>query len=154
MELKGKGKSIAITSGLVALLALVILVEISLFISGPARKYEADIEEQKAAIQEKYQNIEQLTRHVFQYVVYIGQDDQNVVWFNEEAEAIISKEKSTLQIEKAMQTVKNTYGFEGEVSLGYGYDNPVYVVIYEDYEIMLDYDTLKVVHYMNKGVTQ
>lgn len=150
--MKVNGKSIAITAVLAVVLIAVILVEISLFISGPARSYEAKIANQEKAITDKYQDIEHLTRHVFKYIVYIGDDDENIVWFNEEADAIVSKEKSTLQMDKALQTASQAYGLENsEAVLGYGYDNPVYLITSGDVEVMLDYDTLKVVHYRNKG---
>lgn len=153
MELHGK--SLAITITLVVVLVVVVMIEISLFVAGPSRKYEAKVSKQEDAILEKYQNIEHLSRHVFQYTVYIGEDDGKIVWFNEKAEAIVSKEKKSLDNEAALKVVSDTYGLEtAEVTLGYGYDNPVYVVTSGDVEVMLDYDTKKVVHYMDKGVAK
>ena len=90
---------------------------------------------------------------MFHYIVYIGEDDDTIVWFNEEAEPIVSKEKSTLQMERAKQEARDLYGWESmEVSLGYGYNNPVYVVEADNCELLLDYDTFKTVYYLDKDV--
>ena len=40
---------------------------------------------------------------------------------------------------------------EIQVALGYGYDNPVYVVDCSAGEILLDYDSLKEVYFLKKG---
>lgn len=151
--MKFNGKSVAITTGLCLILGLVLLIEIALFISGPTRKYEAGVQRQIDAIQSKYQEVSDIERHVFQYIVYVGVDEEHVVWFNENAEAIVSKELSSLQKEAALREAQKNYGVENaSVSLGYGYNNPVYVIQAEQCEILLDYDTLKEVYYIDKDV--
>lgn len=152
--MKLNGKSIIITTVLVVVLMLVLLIEISLFITGPSAKYDAKVEKQIAAIEKEYQDIKDIKRHIFHYIVYIGKDDEKIVWFNEEAKPIISKEKSTLQLEQAKQEAQKLYGWNSmEISLGYGYNNPVYVIQSNNCEVLLDYDTLKVVYYLDKDVT-
>lgn len=151
--MKLNGKSIIITIVLAIVLLLILLIEISLFISGPTAKYDAKVEQQIAAIQKDYQDIKDIQRHVFQYIVYIGQDDENIVWFNVEAKPIISKEKSTLKMDQARAEAARLYGWSDMVvSLGYGYNNPVYVIQANNCELLLDYDTLKVVYYFDKDV--
>lgn len=151
--MKLNGKSIIITIVLAIVLLLVLLIEISLFISGPSAKYDAKVEQQIAAIQKDYQDIKDIQRHVFQYIVYIGQDDENIVWFNVEAKPIISKEKSTLKMDQARAEAARLYGWSDMVvSLGYGYNNPVYVIQANNCELLLDYDTLKEVYYFDKDV--
>lgn len=151
--MKLNGKSIIITIVLAIVLLLVLLIEISLFISGPSAKYDAKVEQQIAAIQKDYQDIKDIQRHVFQYIVYIGQDDENIVWFNVEAKPIISKEKSTLKMDQARAEAARLYGWSDMVvSLGYGYNNPVYVIQANNCELLLDYDTLKAVYYFDKDV--
>ena len=145
-------KSIGITSVLLIVLCVVIVVEISLFISGPARKYEHDIEEQVNRIETKYKDIKQLQRHVFYYTTYVGQDDKTIVWFNELGKVIVTRKLQTLQSDKAKEIAATDYGiFDAAISLGYGYDNPVYVVKGKKGSILLDYDTLKEVYYLPEG---
>lgn len=55
--MKINGKSLAVSVGLIAVLLVVLLVESSIFISGPSRKYEEKIAEQMAAIQGTYKEI-------------------------------------------------------------------------------------------------
>lgn len=151
--MKINGKSIAVTAILIIVLFFVIMIEIALFISGPSEKYEAKVQQQISAIQKDYKDIDNIKRHVFHYIVYIGEDEDTIVWFNEEAKPIVSKEKSSLQLEKARQEAKALYGFDDvEVSLGYGYNNPVYVIQSDDCELLLDYDTFKTVYYLDKDV--
>ena len=137
--MKFNGKSIAFTTLLVIILLAVIFIEIALFITGPSAKYDA--------------KIENIQRHVFHYIIYIGEDEDNIVWFNEEGKPIVTKEKATLQKDKAAQEAQKLYGWKDvKVTLGYGYDQPVYVIEANNCEVLLDYDTLKVVYYLDKDV--
>lgn len=151
--MKINGKSIAMTTLLTIILLLVILIEIALFITGPSAKYDAKVEKQIQNIEKNYEKIENIQRHVFHYIIYIGEDDENIVWFNEEGKPIVTKEKSTLQKENALAEAQKLYGWkDATVTLGYGYDQPVYVVEANNCEVLLDYDTLKVVYYLDKDV--
>ncbi len=55
--MKINGKSLAVSIGLLAVLLIVLLVESSIFISGPSRKYEEKIDEQMSAIRDTYKEI-------------------------------------------------------------------------------------------------
>ena len=139
--MKINGKSLAVSIGLLAVLLIVLLVESSIFISGPSRKYEEKIDEQMSAIRDTYKEIKNLRRDAFNYV-----------WFNDKGKAIVSRKKDTEQTDKVKQEVQKRYGAkEIQVALGYGYDNPVYVVDCSAGEILLDYDSLKEVYYLKKG---
>lgn len=151
--MKFNGKSIAFTTLLVIILLEVIFIEIALFITGPSAKYDAKVEKQIQNIQKNYEKIENIQRHVFHYIIYIGEDEDNIVWFNEEGKPIVTKEKATLQKDKAAQEAQKLYGWKDvKVTLGYGYDQPVYVIEANNCEVLLDYDTLKVVYYLDKDV--
>lgn len=150
--MKLNGRSIAISAGLLLVLLVVLLVEISLFISGPARQYDDKIDAQMAKITKTYQDIKNLRRDAFYYITYVGEDKDMLVWFNEKGKAIVSKEKNTLQTEKVKQVAQKEYGAKDiQVSLGYGYDNPVYVVDCSLGRILFDYDTLHEVYYLKEG---
>ena len=104
------------------------------------------------AIQETYREIENLHRDAFYYITYIGEDRENYVWFNEKGQAIISKEKSSLQMNQVKDIAAQDYNMEdAEITLGYGYDNPVYVITDGVTEIRLDYDDLHEVYYLLEG---
>ena len=74
--MKFNGKSIAFTTLLVIILLAVIFIEIALFITGPSAKYDAKVEKQIQNIQKNYEKIENIQRHVFHYIIYIGEDLQ------------------------------------------------------------------------------
>lgn len=150
--MKINGKSIALSVGLCIVLLIVLLAEFSIFSSGPSRKYEEEVRNQMTAIQETYREIENLHRDAFYYITYIGEDSENYVWFNEEGQAIISKEKSSLQMNQVKEIAAQDYNMEdAEITLGYGYDNPVYVITKGETEIRLDYDDLHEVYYLLEG---
>lgn len=145
-------KSLIITLCLFMILGAVILVEISLFISGPVRKYEDKIERQVAVIEEENKNIQDIQRHVFQYITYAGHDNKNYTWFNEEGAIIVQRKLATYQPNEALAKVKKDYGVEdAEITLGYGYDNPVYVATSDAGIILMDFDTLEEVYYLKTG---
>lgn len=150
--MKINGKSIALSVGLCIVLLIVLLAEFSIFSSGPSRKYEEEVRNQMTAIQETYREIENLHRDAFYYITYIGEDSENYVWFNEEGQAIISKEKSSLQMNQVKEIAAQDYNMEdAEITLGYGYDNPVYVITKGETEVRLDYDDLHEVYYLLEG---
>lgn len=150
--MKLNGKSIALSIGLCVVLLIVLLCEFSIFFSGPSRKYEEEIHDQMISIQETYREIENLQRDAFYYITYIGEDSENYVWFNEEGQAIISKDKSSLQMNQVKKIVEQDYNIEdAQITLGYGYDNPVYVITSKYSEIRLDYDDLHEVYYLKEG---
>lgn len=66
--MKINGKSLAVSIGLLAVLLIVLLVESSIFISGPSRKYEEKIDEQMSAIRDTYKEIKNLHRDAFYYI--------------------------------------------------------------------------------------
>ena len=152
--MKINGKSIALSVGLCVVLLIVLLAEFSIFSSGPSRKFEEEVRNQMTAIQETYREIENLHRDAFYYITYIGEDSENYVWFNEKGQAIISKEKSSLQMNQVKDIAAQDYNMEdAEITLGYGYDNPVYVITDGVTEIRLDYDDLHEVYYLLEGET-
>ena len=77
--MKINGKSLAVSIGLLAVLLIVLLVESSIFISGPSRKYEEKIDEQMSAIRDTYKEIKNLHRDAFYYITYVGEDADNYV---------------------------------------------------------------------------
>ena len=150
--MKINGKSIALSVGLCVVLLIVLLAEFSIFSSGPSRKFEEEVRNQMTAIQETCREIENLHRDAFYYITYIGEDSENYVWFNEKGQAIISKEKSSLQMNQVKDIAAQDYNMEdAEITLGYGYDNPVYVITDGVTEIRLDYDELHEVYYLLEG---
>ena len=71
---------------------------------------------------------------------------------NASLEDIVTRKLKTKDFEKVERTVEERYHAKHiEVSLGYGYDNPVYVVECDKGLILLDYDTLKEVYYLKDG---
>ena len=150
--MKLNGKSIALSIGLCIVLLIVLIAEFSIFSSGPSRKHEEEVQNQITVIQEKYHDIKNLYRDAFYYITYIGEDSENYVWFNEKGQAIISKEKSSLKMNEVKQIAQKDYNIENaEITLGYGYDNPVYIITDGKTEIRLDYDDLHEVYYLLEG---
>lgn len=150
--MKFNGKSLAVTISLLVVALIVALVEISIFISGPSRKYEADIKKQEQVIQTKYKDIKNLERNAFYYITYVGEDNDNYVWFNEKGVAIQNREKTTLKTEEVKTKIANDYqGKDITITLGYGYNNPVYVAKSDKGMVLLDYDTLEEVYFLKDG---
>ncbi len=144
---------ISVTVGLLLILFCVIVIEMVLFVSGPAFRYDDKIASQKAVIMKNYENIKELNRHVFAYIIYEGQDDKNYYWFNENGELLTWRVLSDLDMKKAQQEAYRLHKLEDtEVSVGYGYEKPVYVVENDTYELYLDIDTFETVYFRRKGM--
>ncbi|MBP3851708.1 MAG: hypothetical protein J6D36_04115 [Erysipelotrichaceae bacterium] len=125
-------------------LILLILIFWSLFISGPNRVHEAQQEQSIARIESKVKGIKGITRHVFDYVTYQGYTEKKLYWFDINGEEITSRDMSTLSYEKATKIAKNDYGIEPvSIFLGYGYNNPCYVIEGKYEMILIDYDTFE-----------
>lgn len=145
-------KSIPVTIVLLLLLLIVVFSEIAIYISGPSRKYEDSVAKQEQKIKDAYGSVKELHRHVFQYTVYVGEDEQLYIWFNEEGNVVTTKEKSSARFSEAKRIAQSVYGLQdAEISLGYGYKNPVYVLVSDEREILLDYDSMEELYDLRKG---
>ncbi len=145
-------KSIGITLGLLLLTCFIFYLGVAVFISGPKFKYEADILEQEKMIQKEFKDIKNLHRHIFQYTTYVGKEENRWIWFNEKGVAITSREDDTVRFDEAKRSVEDKYNTRvNDVQLGYGYNNPVYVVYCELGEVLLDYETLEEVYIIRTG---
>lgn len=150
--MKLHGRNLLITIGLFIVLGMVLLVEICLFISGPNLRYAAKIDEQKEIITSKVEDISNLQRHVFSYVVYSGENATEVYWFNEDGEMMTRREKAKLSQTEALDKVTSAYEMqEPSVWYGYGYKKPVYVIEDAYTEVYLDIDSMEEVFYRKKG---
>lgn len=145
-------KSIGITLGLLLLTCFIFYLGVAVFISGPKFKYEADILEQEKMIQKEFKDIKNLHRHIFQYTTYVGKEENRWIWFNEKGVAITSREDDTVRFDEGKRSVEDKYNTRvNDVQLGYGYNNPVYVVYCELGEVLLDYETLEEVYIIRTG---
>ena len=145
-------KSIGITLVLLLLTCFIFYLGVAVFISGPKFKYEADILEQEKMIQKEFKDIKNLHRHIFQYTTYVGKEENRWIWFNEKGVAITSREDDTVRFDEAKRSVEDKYNTRvNDVQLGYGYNNPVYVVYCELGEVLLDYETLEEVYIIRTG---
>lgn len=146
MKHKINGAGIAVTGFLIFLLLFIIAVLWSLNVSGPARAYEAKIAAQIEAIHKEHDAIENIERDVFRYVTYIGEDQEMYYWLNEEAQVITTREKKTRD-DDAVLSAAAKLGYESaSIRLGYGYDNPVYVVNTGGKILLFDYDSYEFIY--------
>ena len=135
---------------MVLLLLILVVVNYSLNISGPAIKAQVEEMQMILKIQEDYPKCEDFYRHSFRYVTFSASDKEHLYWFNQHGELIQSRPKTTARVEEALKIAKE-YGFDDEViRYGYGYENPVYVFERLGTFLYLDYDTLEVVYYMKE----
>ena len=143
MKQKINGRSICLTVFLALLLLIVIASLWALFVSGPARAYEVRLAQEEAAITSQHDAVGNLHRHVFRYVTYSGEDNQNYYWFNTEGQVITTRAKGTRD-DDAARAAAEQLGLSAEsVTLGYGYENPVYVLESGNTTPLLDSDTLE-----------
>ncbi len=144
-------QKIAITTTLIIVLLLVILIFQAIFISGPKYYYQAKVDQQEAKILKNHPALTNFKRHVFKYIIYIAESDEAYCWFNEEGELLTYRYKDTSQFSKVANIAKQ-YGASGaNITLGYGYYGPAYILENDYFEVILDYDTLEEVHCLRKG---
>lgn len=146
--MKLNGKSILITTILMLVFAAVFFICVAMFFSGPSRAFEKNVDDKISKITSEYKNVENLERKTFYYVTYIGENNDMYLFFNDLGELIDSREKKTKDIEKVKALVLEKYQIEtDDISLGYGYNNPTYVIKYASGTITLDYDNLKEIYH-------
>ncbi len=130
----------------VVLIAL-ILVFWALFISGPNRVHE-DVEQQNMSqIQSTYKNIKGVTTNMFAYKTYQGYTDSTLYWLDSNCDLITSRPIDTLDYDKAKDIAITNYDVEAQsITLGYGYDNPCYVIQGKFKLLYLDYDSFEKIY--------
>lgn len=145
-------KSLFVTICMILIAVIIFYFNVAIFVSGPAVKYDDKIAKEEASIVAQYKDISIIQRHVFQYVVYVGEDEDHYVWFNNESKAIDQRAKDTYREEEVKSLVAHDYqATDVHVKLGFGYKKPCYVVTCDQGTILLDYDSLKEVYYLKKG---
>lgn len=132
----------AFTALQVFIMVLIITVFWSLFVSGPSRVYEKQQEKIVAGIMDENARIKGLTRHEFNYVTYQGYTEDTLYWFNERSDLITTRSIESLNYEGAKKVALEQYNIECDtITLGYGYNSPVYEIRGSGKLLLLDYDT-------------
>lgn len=121
---------------------------IGLNISGPANQNKMAIGQVHERINRRFPQLQQIHRHSFKYITYSAVLKDKAYFFDHEGELIVEKDYDQSLVQQVKELAKSK-GFEAnEVTLGYGYKNPVFVIEENNQFIYFDYDTLEVVYYV------
>lgn len=145
-------KKLLISLCLLILLGASCITVIALYISGPSIKYDSEINQQKEAIQQKEkETFISLDRHVFRYITYVAKTTNEYIWYDSEAKELLRRKSDKVNFELAKAKVAETHKLEDlRVSLGYGYEQGVYIVENSEYVVLLDIDSLKEIYYQRR----
>lgn len=129
------------TAVLWIILILLVMVLWSLFISGPNRIHEEQERILREKIEKKVDNIQGVSKHLFDYKTYQGYTDSTLYWFDAKGNVITTRKIKELDYDKASEVAKEDYGIStASIYLGYGYDNPCYVIEGKNKMILIDFD--------------
>ena len=124
------------------ILIVLIMVLWALFISGPNRIHDQQERIVEQNIKKEVKDVQGLTKHIFDYKTYQGYTDSTLYWFNAKGEVITKRKIEELDYEKATNIAKEDYGItKSSIYLGYGYDNPCYVIEGKGKMVLIDFDT-------------
>lgn len=124
------------------ILIVLIMVLWSLFISGPNRIHEEKDREVRQRIEKKVKGLQGLSMHLFDYKTYQGYTETKLYWFDATGNVITTRKMAELDYDKASETAKEDYKVDtAAIYLGYGYDNPCYVIEGKNTMILIDFDT-------------
>lgn len=145
-------KRLLITLCLCIFLLASIITVIALYISGPNIKYETEIQRHIESIKEQSkEEFSSIERHVFRYITYVATTKDEHIWFNSENKELLRRKNDELTLDSALQKVRNDHSLSNlKVTLGYGYEQGVYVVENNEYLVLLDIDTLEEIYYQRK----
>lgn len=142
-------KKIGITIGLLFIILFLILVNIGLNISGPARYEEVQDLAVLTQAKKRFPLIQSLYQHNFKYITYSAISNGTAYIFDYEGMLVMQKDFDESMIDEIKDIVNRDYGIENaNVQIGFGYDNMVFVVEEKNQIIYFDYDTKEVVYYM------
>lgn len=139
-----------LTALMLAVLVSMMSVIWALFISGPANIHNMKIEQAESVMEENVPDVENLSRHLFDYVTWTGNTSDTLYWFDASGAVITSRDMSSLNYTQARETARSDYGMEADtIELAYGYSGPVYQLENSQKILMLDYDSLAWVYERN-----
>lgn len=129
--MKEKMASLLFTILLGAILSLLIITNIFVYISGPARKAEADDEALFRRVVNAYQLVDAtfLNRHVHQqitYIAYIGADKEKLIFYDEEGLVFLLLD-TPLRPQVINELLSSGQIMENDISYGY-FKTPVFVI--------------------------
>lgn len=127
-------------------LIIILLVQVSIFIVGPKLKFDYETGRVSTTINAELGSSNDVYRHVFEHITYTTRDDSYIYWYNEEPKLVLKKELKSLRLEEVDRIVKEYTSLEYKVNIGYAYDEAAYEVISDDVYMLLNYETLDIVH--------
>lgn len=143
-------RSIGWTIGLSVGLVLIVVIQLCVFIVGPQLKFQKEQDRIQGLIHEEIKSDAPVYRHVFEHIAYTTQDSNYVYWFNNQGELVKKEDTDTLQLSK-VESIASDYGIDNpSIHIGYGYDKPAYEIVGDDAYLVVDYESLDVIH-LRKG---
>lgn len=142
-----KIKKIGFTLCCLFLIVFLVFVMIGLNITGPMRLSHAEDAHAYETVKKRFPLVTDFYRHAFQYVTYSGISKDEVLIFDYEGMLVMRKDYDESKINAVKNQVKEDYGIDAEVHIGYGYNNVVFVVEEDHFMVYYDYDTLEIVYY-------
>lgn len=148
--MKNKIKSALITFILLLMAVILLVFVYFIFISGPVIEHDLKIEKNINSI-EKNNNVENVYRDLFAYDVYIGENKNSFVFYDKDLIEFYKIKKSRIDLDK-VSSVALTHNFskDCEISIGFGYDYPVYKISENDRVLLLDFNDLSIVYGRDK----
>ena len=146
-------KGIAKTVFLIFLLLFVVYTFIGILISGPVLKKESEEKAVIAKITNENKGIENIEKNIFEYVTYTGEDNKRFVIFDEKGNRLAIRYKKDAKFDKVKQMIENEYpGLKDvDIKVGYGKNQPVYIIEKGYEKLIINFDSLRVVFYMKEG---
>lgn len=146
-------KGIAKTVFLIFLLLFVVYTFIGILISGPMLKKESEEKAVIAKITNENKGIENIEKNIFEYVTYTGEDNKCFVIFDEKGNRLAIRYKKDAKFDEVKQMIENEYpGLKDvDIKVGYGKNQPAYIIEKGYEKLIINYDSLRVVFYMKEG---
>lgn len=145
------------TIGLIIVILVLILFNITIFITGPTNIYAKEDNLIVTEIIEKNSLEEAVLLFRFSnkeiYYILTIEDGTKIIWCLEDGSIVDSRISSSFLPENVLEKVQENEGFSNPViQLGYYQNQPIYVISDKYQEVWIDYDTYEVVLRYRKGL--
>lgn len=98
-------------------------------------------------------DLELESRYALEDIFYSASDKDNLYFFLEDGNLVLTRDKTDLDIEKALDIANDNYkNLDNKIRLAVYKKEPVYVIVNKDYDVFLDFDDLKEVFKYRKGI--
>lgn len=154
--MKVKFKSSLLTFLILVIIGILLFFNYYYFKLAPTMLYDSEDQEilELFEVNNNLYDLKLESRYAFNDVYYSAVDEEYIYFFLTNGNLVLSEDKSKLNYDKVLNIADTMFnGLDNNIYLSIYKKQPVYVIVNEDYDIFIDFDSYEEVFRFRKGIS-